>query len=134
MGLLGKILVIVACAIGVVCTLGAIITNRAKLTSDNQTGSEKAAASCMFIAFFIFAGIAILIFITLCCSCSDVIVGIVAAVAGAAALVFAIGSYGAYHKPLIDLGTRLPLVSEWLFGGIVSGAGLLLVALTLAVS
>ncbi|KAF5405853.1 hypothetical protein PHET_00594 [Paragonimus heterotremus] len=134
MGLLGKILVIVACAVGVVCTLGAIITYRDKITSDRLTDSEKAAASCMFIAFFIFAGIAILIFITLCCPCSDVIVGIVAAVAGGAALIFAIGSYGAYNKPLIDLGTRLPLVSEWLFGGIVSGVGLLLVALTLAVS
>ncbi|KAF5405854.1 hypothetical protein PHET_00595 [Paragonimus heterotremus] len=134
MGVLGKILIIIACAIGIVCTLAAIITYRDRIDSDNKTGNEKASIACMFIAFFIFAGIAILIFITLCCPCSDLVVGVVAAVAGVAALAFSIGSYVAYSKPLIDLHRILPLVSEWLFGGIVSGAGLLLVALTLAVS
>ncbi|KAA3676746.1 uncharacterized protein DEA37_0010056 [Paragonimus westermani] len=93
MGLLGKILVIAACAIGVVCTLGAIIANRERLTSGNQTGNEKAAASCMFIAFFIFAGVAILIFITFCCPYKDLVVGIAAAVAAGAAREFQLTLY-----------------------------------------
>ncbi|CAH8490437.1 unnamed protein product [Dicrocoelium dendriticum] len=131
MGLLGKILLIVACAIGIACTLGAIITYR-NVIQNPQTNAEKATVACSFIALFIFAGLILFAFITMCCPCSDVIQGIVGTVAGAAALFFSIAAYCAYHKLDIDQAVTLPIPPEWLFGALVSGASLILVALTLA--
>ncbi|CAH8490448.1 unnamed protein product [Dicrocoelium dendriticum] len=132
MGLFGKILLIAACAIGIACTLGAIITYR-NVMQNPRTGAQKATVACSFIALFIFAGLILFAFITMCCPCSDAIQGIVGAVAGAAALFFSIAAYCAYHKYEIDMAITLPMTAEWLFGALVSGSSLIMVALTLAI-
>ncbi|OON21467.1 hypothetical protein X801_02633, partial [Opisthorchis viverrini] len=103
-------------------------------TASNKTSAEKAAIGCIFIAFFIFCGVAIFLFITLCCKCSETVMGILVSVAGGFALVFAIVAFASFHKPLIDLKGMVPNVGEWLFGGIVAGATVILTALTMAVS
>ncbi|KER30549.1 hypothetical protein T265_13154, partial [Opisthorchis viverrini] len=102
--------------------------------ASNKTSAEKAAIGCIFIAFFIFCGVAIFLFITLCCKCSETVMGILVSVAGGFALVFAIVAFASFHKPLIDLKGMVPNVGEWLFGGIVAGATVILTALTMAVS
>lgn len=130
MGLLGKILCLVACAVGVICTLAPIIVERDRIQSESECDSVdtnllmqvcpninwpdsfvisshtcisssqlvnlfsdadrfgnkyKGSVACMFIAFFIFLGGLIFLFVTLCCSCSDTCMGILIAVLGGAA-------------------------------------------------
>ncbi|TGZ73486.1 hypothetical protein CRM22_001488 [Opisthorchis felineus] len=134
MGLFAKILAIAACGIGIICTLGAISNYTERIKSSYKTDAEKAAIGCLFIAFFIFCGVAIFLFITLCCKCSETVMGILVSVAGGFACVFAIVAFASFHKPLIDLKGMVPNVGEWLFGSIIAGATVILTAMTMAVS
>ncbi|TGZ72295.1 hypothetical protein CRM22_002181 [Opisthorchis felineus] len=56
-----------------------------RTVSKKQTDYQKGAISCLFIALLILAGMALFLFITICCSCSDIIMGIIVAAGGAAA-------------------------------------------------
>ncbi|KAG5444272.1 hypothetical protein CSKR_104540 [Clonorchis sinensis] len=110
------------------------IMNMTVTDASYKTNAEKAAIGCLFIAFFIFCGVAIFLFITLCCKCSETVMGILVSVAGGFACVFAIVAFASFHKPLIDLKAVVPNVGEWLFGSIVAGVTVILTALTMAVS
>ncbi|CAH8490382.1 unnamed protein product [Dicrocoelium dendriticum] len=134
MGFVGKILLMAASALGVVYTVASIIGYRVIIEAEVKPDYANAAIACMFITFFIYAGALVFLFVTLCCPCSDVIMGIIIGCTGGAACLFSIFSYGSMNKQLIDLNTNLPTVGEWLFGSMAMGAGLLLVALTMAVS
>ncbi|KAG5444276.1 hypothetical protein CSKR_104543 [Clonorchis sinensis] len=134
MGFLGRILLLVASALAIMCTLAALAEYRDVISSKKQTEYQKGAISCLFIALFILAGMALFLFITLCCSCSDIIMGIVIAAGGAAAAVFAIIAYGLMVKQRIEGGAQVPSASEWTFACIFTGASILLIALTMAVS
>ncbi|KAF7255178.1 hypothetical protein EG68_08697 [Paragonimus skrjabini miyazakii] len=89
-----------------------------------------ASITLVFLAMLIFAGVMIFVLVTLCTSCEDKIVGIVGAVCGAVALFLVAGSYCARHKTQIDGGFQLPIDVEWIFGGIMTGVGVILVAIT----
>ncbi|TGZ72296.1 hypothetical protein CRM22_002181 [Opisthorchis felineus] len=85
MGFLGRILLLVASALAIMCTLAALAEYRDVINSKKQTDYQKGAISCLFIALLILAGMALFLFITICCSCSDIIMGIIVAAGGAAA-------------------------------------------------
>ncbi|KAA0187728.1 hypothetical protein FBUS_08064 [Fasciolopsis buskii] len=135
MGLLGKILCLIACAVGVVCTLAPIIQDRDRIrNASNLSSNYQGSVGCMFIAFFIFAGGLIFLFITLCCSCSDICMGILIAVVGGGALFFTICAYALLKNSAGYVAMEIPTVPEWLFGSIVASTGVILCSLTLAVS
>ncbi|KAA3676743.1 uncharacterized protein DEA37_0010054 [Paragonimus westermani] len=94
----------------------------------------KGAIACLFIELFILSGMLIFLFITLCCACNDVIMGIIIAIGGGAAAVFAVISFGLLNKPSVDMGVSIPQASEWTFAGVFMGISVLLIALTVAVS
>ncbi|THD22505.1 hypothetical protein D915_006813 [Fasciola hepatica] len=135
MGLLGKILCLIACAVGVVCTLAPIIQDRDQVrNAENMTNNYRGSIGCTFIALFIFAAGLIFLFITLCCSCSDTCMGIVIAVVGGAALFFTICAYALLKNSTGYTPNQVPTVPEWLLGSIVASTGVILCSLTLAVS
>ncbi|TPP39773.1 hypothetical protein FGIG_04755 [Fasciola gigantica] len=133
MGLLARILMMVASGVGVVCCLGALIQYRDTINAQGKTDIAKGAIACLFISLFIFAGTLLFLFITLCCSCGDIIMGIITAVAGGSAAVFAIIAFGLVSKPRTDAGLKVPDVGEWMFACIATGISVILVALTMAV-
>ncbi|KAF5405852.1 hypothetical protein PHET_00593 [Paragonimus heterotremus] len=134
MSILRKIILIVACAIGVACTVGAIVAYQDTIKSERKTESQKATVGCLFIAFFIFAGALLFVFISLCCPCSDLVLSVTVTVAGAVGCIFSIIAYSTSHRAEIDYRIAIPFTSEWLFGGIVTGVAVFLVALTMVVS
>ncbi|VDP78571.1 unnamed protein product [Echinostoma caproni] len=133
MGLLARILMMVASGVGVICCLAALIQYRDTISAQNKTDAANGAIACLFISLFIFAGALIFLLITLCCSCGDIVMGIITATAGGAAAIFAVIAFGLVSKPRADIGLKVPDVGEWLFGGIATGIAVVLVALTMAV-
>ncbi|KAA0187850.1 hypothetical protein FBUS_08783 [Fasciolopsis buskii] len=135
MGLMTKMLCLVACAIGVVCTVAPIIVERESVKhKDTTDGKYKGAVTCMFIAFFISTGGLIVLFVTLCCSCNDLCMGIVIVMVGCASMFFAICAYALMKNSTFPLQADKPNAPEWLFGSIVASAGVILCSLTMAVS
>ncbi|KAF7234089.1 hypothetical protein EG68_12495 [Paragonimus skrjabini miyazakii] len=67
MSLASKIMIMLAAALGVICTLGAIIQLREVISSSTKPSFLNAGIGLLFIALFIFAGLLIFIFVTLCC-------------------------------------------------------------------
>ncbi|KAF7260436.1 hypothetical protein EG68_02765 [Paragonimus skrjabini miyazakii] len=134
MGFLARILLMVSSAIGVACCVAAIIQLRDTIQLETKPDYMKGAIACLFIELLILSGLLIFLFITLCCACNDVVMGIIIAIGGGAAAVFAVISFGLLNKPSIDMGIGIPRASEWTFAGIFMGTSVLLIALTMAVS
>ncbi|KAA0187852.1 hypothetical protein FBUS_08781 [Fasciolopsis buskii] len=152
MGLVGIIVSLIVCAIGVVCTLAPIIVEREQIkNADNYGKNYKGSVSCTFIALFIFAGGLIFLFVTLCCSCSDMCMGITIAVVGGASrnqlkhihfpisfvpsiVFFTICAYALMKESKVPPLADKPTPEEWLFGSIVASASVILCSLTLALS
>ncbi|THD22504.1 hypothetical protein D915_006812 [Fasciola hepatica] len=135
MGLGGKLLCLIACAIGVVCTLAPILVDRDKIKEANNYGNHyKGAVASAFIAMLIFAAGLIFLFITLCCSCSDICMGIVISVIGGASLFFTICAYALSKNAQPVPSSDIPNTPEWFFGSIVASTEVILCSLALAVS
>ncbi|KAA3675785.1 uncharacterized protein DEA37_0009857 [Paragonimus westermani] len=129
MGLANKITLIVAATVGVICTVAAIIGLRESFKVSNKPAFLEAGIALLFVAFFIFVGLLIFLLITLCCSCSDFVVGILGIVTGAAAFIFGIASYSSLRKPAIDVKAEIPTPPEWTIGGITTSVGVLLIGI-----
>ncbi|KAF5396761.1 hypothetical protein PHET_10109 [Paragonimus heterotremus] len=129
MGLANKITLIVAAIVGVICTLAAVIGLRGAFNLSTRPAYLEAGIALLFIALFIFAGLLIFLLVTLCCSCSDFVVGILGIVTGAAALIFGIASYSSLMKPAIDTRVEIPTPTEWTIGGITTSVGVILIGI-----
>ncbi|KAF8565060.1 hypothetical protein P879_10960 [Paragonimus westermani] len=131
MSLANKIMILLAATLGVICTLGAIIQLREVIHLSNKPSFLNAGIGLLFIALFIFAGLLIFTFVTLCCPCSHFIIGILGIITGTAALIFAIGSYASFMRPAYDARLPVPTHTEWTFGGIMTAVGVILVGITI---
>ncbi|CAI2739086.1 unnamed protein product [Dicrocoelium dendriticum] len=131
MGVLGRILLMVACAIGAICCIAAIVEYRDEIKSEYKSERIKGTIACLFIEAIIFGSMIVFLFITLCCPCSDLLMGVVIGVGGGATAIFAAIAFGLMSKTHIG---SIPQVGEWTFAGIFSGVSVVLIALTLAVS
>ncbi|KAA0191145.1 hypothetical protein FBUS_10531 [Fasciolopsis buskii] len=107
MGMLGKLLCMLACALGVMCTLAAIIEQKDEFRNDYLSDAAKASLGCLVIAFFIFAGALVFLFITLCCACSDTCMGTIIAVAGVFGCKFHVSVYWYFHTLSVNSTLRL---------------------------
>ncbi|KAF7256406.1 hypothetical protein EG68_06426 [Paragonimus skrjabini miyazakii] len=133
MGLANKITLIVAAIVGVICTLAAIIGLRGAFNLSSRPAFLEAGIALLFIALFIFAGLLIFLLVTLCCSCSDFVIGILGIVTGVAALIFGIASYSSLMKPVIEAKTEIPTPPEWIIGGVTTAVGVILIGITIMV-
>ncbi|KAG5444275.1 hypothetical protein CSKR_104542 [Clonorchis sinensis] len=135
MGVLGKILSIIALGVGVFSSIGVIGTFGNSI-KDVSSSSDKASVACAFIAMFIFAGTLIFVFVTLCCSCEKCL-GIIVLAAGGAALFFSIIAYISFYdwsthpSPMLSAPTKVPRPGEWLFGSMFASVAVLLTGCTL---
>ncbi|CAH8490411.1 unnamed protein product [Dicrocoelium dendriticum] len=133
MNILGKILIIVSCSLGIICcgtALGMYKKDKQKTTPT----AEKAVIGCLITATILFSVNLLSVLFSLCSLCTDRLVGLCTSLMSGAASVMLAIAYVAFNKPRIDSSEFFPVTSEWLFGGIASGIGLFILCLTLSAS
>ncbi|KAF5405851.1 hypothetical protein PHET_00592 [Paragonimus heterotremus] len=134
MNLLSKGILMTSCAVGVLCTMGAALTYQDIIVAKSKTPIENATTACIFISLILFGIAIICVLQSLCCFCSNRVLGLfISLFAGTATLMITIG-YAAFHKPELDRTIPLPFMGEWLFGGIMAGLGAFFMSILVTVS